>query len=118
MDRILVSGLEAMGVHGVLPEEQERAQPFGVDLELLLDLSPAGFSDDLADTADYGLLIQAVSDIITSEHHQLLEKLAARIATVCLAESHVQGVVVEVRKLDPPVQAQVDNVGVRIERWA
>jgi hypothetical protein len=25
--------------------------------------------------------------------------------------------VVEVRKLDPPVRARVDHVGVRIERW-
>jgi hypothetical protein len=26
-------------------------------------------------------------------------------------------VVVDVRKLEPPVRAQVDNVGVRLERW-
>ena len=56
MDRILVSGLREMGVHGVLAEEQERAQPFGVDLELLVDLAPAGASDALADTVDYGVV--------------------------------------------------------------
>ena len=116
MDRILVSGLREMGVHGVLAEEQERPQPFRVDLELLVDLGPAGASDALADTVDYGSLSEAVRAIVASEHHQLLERLAARIAEVCRADPRVQGVVVEVRKLEPPVPGDLDYVGVRIER--
>jgi dihydroneopterin aldolase len=105
-----------MGVHGVLPEEQNREQPFGVDLELLVDLAPAGASDDLADTVDYGALCDAVSRVVATEHYQLLERLAARIAEICRADPRVQGVVVEVRKLEPPVRARLDHVGVRIER--
>ncbi len=116
MDRILVSGLRVMGVHGVLEEEQQRAQPFGIDLELFVDLQPSGASDALADTVDYGAICEAVSDVVSSEHHQLLEKLAARIAEVCRVDPRVQGVVVEVRKLEPPVRTPVDHVGVRIER--
>ena len=116
MDRILVSGLRVMGVHGVLPEEQERPQPFGVELELLVDLAPAGASDALADTVDYGALIEAVSRIISEEHHQLIERLATRIAEACRADARVNGVVVEVRKLEPPVKSEVDHVAVRIER--
>ena len=53
-------------MHGVLPEEQERAQPFGVELELLVDLAPAGASDALADTVDYGAVIEAVSRIVAT----------------------------------------------------
>jgi len=116
MDRILVSGLREMGVHGVLAEEQERPQPFRVDLELLVDLSPAGASDALADTVDYGSLSEAVRAIVASEHHQLLERLAARIAEVCRADPRVRGVIVEVRKLEPPLPGDIDYVGVRIER--
>jgi len=116
MDRILVSGLRVMGVHGVLPEEQERPQPFGVELELLVDLAPAGASDALADTVDYGAIIETVSRIISDEHHQLIERLATRIAEVCRADARVNGVVVEVRKLEPPVTSEVDHVAVRIER--
>jgi dihydroneopterin aldolase len=105
-----------MGVHGVLAEEQLREQPFGVDLELLVDLAPAGASDALADTVDYGALCDAVSRVVATEHYQLLERLAARIAEVCRADPRVLGVVVEVRKLEPPVRARLDHVGVRIER--
>ena len=116
MDRILISGLRQMGVHGVLAEEQERAQPFRVDIELLVDLTAAGASDDLADTVDYGAVSDAVRGVVANEHHQLLERLAQRIADVCRADARVHGVVVEVRKLDPPVRARVDHVAVRVER--
>ena len=116
MDRILVAGLWEMGVHGVLAEDQERAQPFRVDLELLVDLAPAGSTDALADTVDYGAVCDAVRRVVSAEHHQLLERLAARIADVCRADERVLGVVVEVRKLQPPVAGQIDYVGVRIER--
>jgi len=116
VDRILVSGLREMGVHGVLPEEQQREQPFGVDIELIVDLAAAGASDALADTVDYGALCDAVSRVVATEHYQLLERLAERIAEICRADARVQGVVVEVRKLEPPVRARVDHVGVRIER--
>jgi dihydroneopterin aldolase len=117
MDRILVSGLREMGVHGVLADEQERPQPFQVDLELLVDLAPAGATDVLADTADYGAISDAVRKVVASEHHQLLERLATRIADVCRADPRVQGVVVEVRKLEPPIAGEIGYVGVRIERW-
>jgi dihydroneopterin aldolase/2-amino-4-hydroxy-6-hydroxymethyldihydropteridine diphosphokinase len=116
MDRILIAGLREMGVHGVLAEEQARRQPFQVDIELLVDLEPAGSTDALADTVDYGGLCDAVRRVVADEHHQLLERLAARIAEVCRADGRVSGVVVEVRKLQPPVAGQIDYVGVRIER--
>src|SRR5262245_50694915 len=105
-----------MGVHGVLPEEQARPQPFGVDVELVVDATAAGESDDLDDTVDYSAVCESVSRVVASESYRLLERLATRIAEVCRADPRVVGVVVEVRKLHPPVRAQLDHVAVRIER--
>jgi dihydroneopterin aldolase len=116
VDRILISGLRELGVHGVLPEEQVRPQPFEVDVELLVDVSAAGGSDELDDTVDYGAVCEAVSRIVSSEQYRLLERLATRIAEVCRADPRVVGVVVEVRKLHPPVRALIDHVAVRVER--
>jgi len=76
----------------------------------------AGATDDLADTVDYGAVCDAVSKIVSSESYQLLERLAQRIAEVCRTDPRVVGVVIEVRKLEPPVAAQVDHVAVRIQR--
>ena len=77
MGVILISGLRELGVHGVLPEEQTRAQPFEVDVELEVDLAPAAASDDLTDTVDYGAVADAIRDVVRSEHYPLLERLAA-----------------------------------------
>jgi dihydroneopterin aldolase len=116
VDRILIPGLRELGIHGVLPEERVRPQPFEVNLELQVDLETAGVSDDLADTVDYAAVIDAVSRVVTTESYQLLERLAQRIADVCRADARVRGVVVEVRKLEPPVPTTVAHVAVRIER--
>jgi dihydroneopterin aldolase len=116
MDRILISGLRELGIHGVLPEEQQRPQPFQVDLELAVDMRTAGETDVLDDTVDYSAVCESVTRVVSSESYALLERLAERIAEVCCADARVQGVVVELRKLHPPVRASLDSVGVRIER--
>jgi dihydroneopterin aldolase/2-amino-4-hydroxy-6-hydroxymethyldihydropteridine diphosphokinase len=116
VDRIVIVGIRELGVHGVLPEEQTRPQPFEVDLELYVDLAEPGRTDALDDTVDYGAVCEAVSRVVAAEHYSLLERLATRIAEVCRADSRVQRVVVEVRKMHPPVRTMVHHVGVRIER--
>jgi dihydroneopterin aldolase len=115
-DRIVVAGIRELGVHGVLPEEQTRPQPFEVDIELSVDLTKAGESDALDDTVDYAAVCEAVSRVVRSERYQLLERLATRIAEVCAVDERVASVSVTVRKLHPPVRAMVDHVGVRIDR--
>jgi dihydroneopterin aldolase len=116
MDRILITGLRELGVHGVLPEEKTRPQPFEVDVELVLDLRAASESDDLDDTVDYGAVCEAISRVVSSERYDLLERLAARIAEVCVVDPRVDGVRVTVRKLHPPVRAMVEHVAVCIDR--
>ncbi|MEY2433044.1 MAG: 7,8-dihydroneopterin aldolase/epimerase/oxygenase [Acidimicrobiaceae bacterium] len=115
-DQIELRGLVAVGYCGALPEEQERAQPLEVDLVVALDLGRAGESDDLEDTVDYGVLCAMVERIITTERFTLLERLAARIAEVALADERVDEVTVAVRKLRPPVPQQLATSGVRITR--
>jgi dihydroneopterin aldolase len=116
MDTIILSGIRALGAHGVLPEEQNRPQPFEVDVELSVDLSAAGRSDALSDTIDYDGLAGRIVQIVEAGGLSLLEALAARIAADCRADPRVQGVAVTVKKLRPPVPVHVDHVAVRIER--
>ena len=116
MGTIVIKGLRELGVHGVLPEEQTRPQPFEVDVELTVDVTKAGETDALDDTVDYSAVSEAVSRVVKSEQYHLLERLAARIAEVCTSDPRVTGVSVTVRKLHPPVRAMVGHVAVRIER--
>jgi dihydroneopterin aldolase/2-amino-4-hydroxy-6-hydroxymethyldihydropteridine diphosphokinase len=117
-DCIELRGLRALGTHGVLPEEHDRAQPFEVDLVLEVDLRPAGRSDVLADTVDYGAVTAAVASVLTGPHVDLLEHLAERIAAAALASAvpHATAVTVTVRKTRPPVPYQLASAGVTIRR--
>ena len=45
MGTIVIAGLRELGVHGVLPEEQTRPQPFEIDVELHVDLTTASETD-------------------------------------------------------------------------
>jgi dihydroneopterin aldolase len=115
-DRIELRGLRAVGIHGVLPEEQTRAQPFEVDLDVEADLRSAGRSDDLGDTIDYGALATAVAGVVTDERHALLERLAERIAEAVLVDARVTSVTVTLRKLRPPVPVDLASAGVQVVR--
>lgn len=117
-DRIEVRGLRATGVHGVLIEERQRAQPFEVDLDVWVDLSAAARSDELADTVDYGALALEAHAAVVGTSFRLIEALAGEIARrVLAADERVGGVSVAVRKLRPPVPVDVTSTGVRIARW-
>jgi dihydroneopterin aldolase len=115
-DLIEISGLRVVARHGVLPEERERAQPFEVDVRIEADLSEAGRSDDLAATVDYGRVAVTVADVAVRESFLLLETLAEAIAAAVLVEERASAVTVAVRKLRPPIAADVASVGVTIRR--
>lgn len=115
-DSITLRGLRALGRHGIAPGEREQAQPFEIDLELFVDLSVAGRSDDIADTIDYGPLSTRIVELVETESFDLIEHLAERIATIAKADGRVTGVRVSLRKLRPPVAAQLDSAGVTIVR--
>ena len=118
-DRIRLARLRLLGVHGALPEEQDRAQPFEVDVDLVADLTDAGRTDSLADTVDYGAVAGAVERIVVSESHRLLERLATRIADdVLQVDPRITAVTVTVRKLHPPVPVDLAWAGVTITRHA
>ncbi len=117
-DVIELRGLRVLGVHGVLPEEQHRAQPFEVDVALEVDLRRAGRSDALADTVDYGAVSAAVAAVLGGPHAALLEHLAERIAAAALTcgAPHATAVTVQVRKTRPPVPFELASAGVTIHR--
>lgn len=115
-DRIEVRGLELLVYCGVLPEEQARKQPFRFDLDLYLDLAPAGLSDDLSQTVDYGALADLLAAKLGEERFLLLERMAQRTAELVMEAPLVAAVTVTAAKMRPPVAVHVDTTGVRIHR--
>lgn len=117
MDQIRLTGIRAAGKHGVLDFEHERAQTFVVDATLSLDLAPAGRSDALDDTVDYGAIAKGIVAIIEGEHADLIERLAARIADMILQYPAVQRAEVTVHKPNAPIVVPFDDVSVTVERF-
>src|SRR5918994_3486728 len=98
-DRILLEGMVFHGRHGTLPAERELGQPFVVDLELRLNLRPAGLSDDLEQTVDYGEVHRRTKEIVEGPPVNLTETVAERIAAAVLEEHPpVEAVRVKVAK--------------------
>ena len=115
-DVIQLRGLRVAGICGALPEEQVRAQPFEIDVDVETDVSKAGASDRLDDTLDYGAMAAAIEALVANGRFVLLEAMATRIADAILADVRAQAVTVTVRKLRPPVPQHLDTSGVRIRR--
>lgn len=98
-DRILLEGMVFHGHHGTLPAERELGQTFVVDVELRLDLRPAGLSDDLAKTVDYGEVHRLAKQVVEGEPAGLTETVAERIANATLEEHPLVDVIrVKVKK--------------------
>jgi dihydroneopterin aldolase / 2-amino-4-hydroxy-6-hydroxymethyldihydropteridine diphosphokinase len=116
MDRIEIHGLRVMTVVGVLDHEREAAQPLQLDLVLHVDLADASESDDLADTANYGSVSQAVASAVRESKDLLLERVAGRVCEILLDFDRVEAVDVTVIKLRPPIPEDVQSSSVTLHR--
>jgi dihydroneopterin aldolase len=115
-DRIELRGLRALGRHGALEGEQDTAQPFEVDLDVEAELREAARDDDLEKTVNYSLVVDTAMGIVGNHRYRLLEALAEAIASGILEILGVRAVTVSVRKLRPPVAADMASAGVRLRR--
>ncbi|MBI2781983.1 MAG: dihydroneopterin aldolase [Chloroflexi bacterium] len=116
-DRIVLSGMVFQARHGVHDWEKVQAQRFEVDVELALDVQPAGLDDDLTRTIDYGAIYQVTCQVVESTTFNLIEALAEAIAHEVLNEhAQVDEVVVRVRKPEVRLGGPLAYAGVEIRR--
>ncbi|MDQ0220875.1 dihydroneopterin aldolase [Peribacillus cavernae] len=117
MDKIFVNQMEFYGYHGVFPEENRLGQRFVVDLEIELDLSKAGGSDNLEDSINYGELYSICKDIVVGKTFKLVESIAENIASEILSKyKEIQFCTLKVYKPDPPIPGHYKSVAVEIRR--
>ncbi|MEB5687160.1 dihydroneopterin aldolase [Mammaliicoccus lentus] len=117
MDKIILDGMSFYGYHGAFKAENELGQIFLVDLELKLDLSEAGETDDLEKTVNYGEVFEIVKEIMEGELVQLIEHLAERIAKQLFSHyNRVLETKVKITKNNPPIPGHYNGVGIEIVR--
>jgi dihydroneopterin aldolase len=116
-DQVFLRGMEFEGRHGVSQEERADAQVIELDIDMDLDLRPAGTSDDLDKTANYARVFEICRAQVEEHSYKLLEALGEQIAADVMSEfAAVERVTVTVRKPGVPIDGVLDHAGVRLER--
>lgn len=116
MDRITLTGVTAVGYHGVFDFERRDGQPFVVDAVLYTDFTKAAETDDLQYTAHYGEVAELITKYIEGEPLNLIEGLAVRIAEGILENYNVAAVDVTVHKPKAPIEVPFGDVTVSVHR--
>jgi dihydroneopterin aldolase len=115
-DSILLAGMRFEGIHGVSAEERAFPQLLEVDLEVVLDLTRAAASDELADTLDYGELVETCRRVVEEGSQRLLEAVAGGIADEVRSRPGVERVTVRVRKPAVPLDVELEYAQVELTR--
>jgi dihydroneopterin aldolase len=112
-DTITLTGITAIGYHGVFDYEKRDGQPFIVDAVLQTDISAAAATDDLTKTAHYGEVAETIAALIRGDSFDLIETLTVRIAEAILAGfPGVSAVEVTVHKPKAPIQVPFGDVSI------
>ena len=114
MDTIFISELKVKTKLGVPAWERMVAQTIILDIEIGYDLAPAGKSDAIADTIDYGAVVARIRDTLTEHSFQLVEAIAEYICQLILKEFNALNVKVKVAK--PAILPGLKALGVIMER--
>ena len=75
---IQLRGIRALCICGALPEEQDRRQPYEFDVDIVADL-PATTTDVLADTIDYGAVLDRIGALPGVGDTESLIQLSTKI---------------------------------------
>lgn len=117
MDKILLKDIKLYGYHGVLPEEREKGQYFYIDVELSVDLTQAGRTDELTNTVDYSKIYDIIVSVNKNNKFRLIETLAHNISQEILSTYEIiKDITVQVRKPDAPIDGDFGWMGVEIKR--
>ena len=114
-DKILITGIQALGYHGLLEDERKNGQLFIVDAEVELDLSEAAKNDDIKKSVDYNALAILIHSEITGPAVNLIESLAHRIGIKALETfKEIDEIKVTVHKPKAPIEVSFTDVSVSI----
>ncbi len=101
-DCVMLRGVRFFGRHGVDRRERRTGQWYSVDIDLRLDLTRAGETDDLKQTVDYAEICKLIAKTGTRRRFRLMEALAHQIAQeIFKAHPSVENARVRVVKTPP-----------------
>lgn len=115
VDRLSVEGLTFPARIGVYPRERRRLQTLTIDVGFDVDASAAAPADALRATIDYAAVANTIEELLASQHFNLIETVADRVARVLLERFVSPRVRVKVTK--PGVPQRHASASIEVERW-
>lgn len=114
MDIIFINDLRVDTVIGVWEWERRIRQTLVMHVEMGVDISFAGETDDLSKTVDYKAVNDRVRSFTSKSEFKLVETLAEKISEIILKEFGVRWLKLTISKQG--VLDDVKDVGIIIER--
>jgi dihydroneopterin aldolase len=112
--RVFVRDLLLDALIGIYPEERVKSQKILINLELWVAETPGEPPRSYDEVVCYELLVKRTKALLAEGHVDLVETLAEKLASLCLADERVLRTRVRVEK--PEAIAEAAGVGVEIER--
>lgn len=113
-DSILIRDLIVHCIVGTEDRERVTRQPVMLNVVMECDLRSAAASDRLEDTVDYVTIKNRILAMVEASSDLLIERLADRVAALCLDDRRVAAVEVTLDK--PGALTGARSVAVRIRR--
>lgn len=118
MGKIRINNLKFYTKNGVLKEERILGQQLEIDVELTMDLTKAGKTDDVADTVNYAEVNDQIAARLEKDSFDLIEAVASAILDD-IEKNHgkkLQKAMVRIRKYSVPMPGIFDNIEIEMER--
>jgi dihydroneopterin aldolase len=115
-DKIVIKRLHCSVRLGVKKEEQEVRRNCEIDVTVFFDLSDAARTDDLDRTVNYSKVIDLILDLSQKVQYKLLEAFAYRLFSEIFTHTEARKVHLRVKKMNPPIEARFQYVGVEMMR--
>lgn len=112
--QLIIKDIRLFGYHGVYDEEHATGTQYKISV--ILDLSDnlnGAFSDNIRDTVNYEIVIQRISQIVTTQQFHLIERLCQVIGESLLDIGHIQSADVTVEKYITALTPSPQWFGVR-----
>ena len=117
MDKIEIRDLEIFANHGVFPEETALGQKFVVSAIMYTETRPAGLTDDLSASINYGEVSHMITDFLQKNTYKLLEAAVENLAEMLLLSLPLlKKITLRIEKPWAPVGLPLKTVAVEITR--
>ena len=89
MDTIFIREFRVEAWVGIFEWEKQRAQTLEIEIEIQIPDAPAGRTDNIHETVNYGEVVERVRAELVDRRFKLLESLAEHLCGVILAQFRV-----------------------------